>query len=92
MPQRAFNSNNSYSSEEFQESPNEMLSAFDRNILARSFDQCGITPSSLDDLHTQLGIFVSTSKFVDTVDQANETVETLSPKMRKPKVLTKYGQ
>ena len=50
----------------------EIWSAFDRNILARSFDQCGITSSSLVDLHAQLRTFVSTSKFVDTVEQANE--------------------
>ena len=50
----------------------EISSAFDRNIRTRSFDQCGITSSSLDDLHAQLRTFVSTSKFVDTVEQANE--------------------
>ena len=50
----------------------EIRSAFYRNILTRSFDQCGITSSSLDDLHAQLRTFVSTSKFVDTVEQANE--------------------
>ena len=50
----------------------EIWSAFDRNILSRSFDQCGITSSSLVDLHAQFRTFVSTLKLLDTLEQANE--------------------
>ena len=53
----------------------EIWSAFDRNILARSFKQCDI---SLKELHVQLRTIVNTSKFFVTVEQAGEeTVETL---------------
>ena len=56
----------------------EIWDSFDRQILANSFDQCGITSTSIDDFHTQLKTFVSTSKFVDTFEPAPEaTVEML---------------
>ena len=56
----------------------ETWDSFDRQILANSFDQCGITSTSIDDLHIQLKTFVSTSKFVVTFEPAPEvTVEML---------------
>ena len=45
-----------------------------RNVLARSFNQCSITSSSLDDLHAKLRTFVNTSKFEHA---GEETVQTL---------------
>ena len=54
----------------------EIWDSFDRQILANSFDQCGITSTSIDDFHTQLKTFISTSKFEDTLEPAPEvTVE-----------------
>ena len=56
----------------------EIWSAFYRNILALSFDQCGITSSNLEELHAQLRTFVITSKFLDTIEQVNrEAVKAL---------------
>ena len=51
----------------------EIWDSFDRHILANSFDQCGITSTSVNDFHTQLRTFVSTSKFVDTFEPAPES-------------------
>ena len=52
--------------------------SFDTQLLANSFEQRGITTSSIDDLHVQLGTFVSISKFLDMAEQADEEeVETL---------------
>ena len=59
------------------------ISGKDRQILANSFDQCGITSTSIDDFHTQLKTFVSTSKFLDTFEPAPEsTVEMLFTQLR----------
>ena len=57
----------------------EVWAAFDRSILARSFDQCGITSPHLEDMHLQLRTFVSTAQFLDTVVDAplDRDIETL---------------
>ena len=54
----------------------EIWALFDIHVLANSFDQCGIASSGLDFLHLQLRNFISTAKFVDTMEQTDEvTVE-----------------
>ena len=45
----------------------EVWAAFDRAILARSFDQCDITSHHLEDMHLQLRTFVGSAQFLDTV-------------------------
>ena len=57
----------------------EIWTAFDSTILARSFDQCGITSGNPDDYHLQLRQFVSTQKFMDTIVPADPVeIDTLS--------------
>ena len=57
----------------------EIWAAFDRTILAWSFDQYGITSANLDDMHLQLRTFVNSAQFLDTVVDAptNEDMEKL---------------
>ena len=49
----------------------EIWTEFDSTILARSFDQCGITSGNPDDYHLQLRQFVRTQKFMDTIVPAD---------------------
>ena len=57
----------------------EVWAAFDRAILARSFDQCDITSHHLEDMHLQLRTFVGSAQFLDTVVYAplDRDMETL---------------
>ena len=58
----------------------EVWAAFDRAILARSFDQCDITSHHLEDMHLQLRTFVGSAQFLDTVVYAplDRDMETIS--------------
>ena len=50
----------------------EVWESFDSHLLANSFDQCGITSSSVNDMHLQLRTFVNSSRFVDSLEPAAE--------------------
>ena len=50
----------------------EVWASFDSHLLANSFDQCGITSSSVNDMHLQLRTFVNSSRFVDSLEPAGE--------------------
>ena len=45
----------------------EIWADLDANLIARSFDQCGITSNNLADHHSQLRHFVRTSELKDDV-------------------------
>ena len=45
----------------------EIWTDLDANMIARSFDQCGIASSNLADHHSQLRHFVRTSELIDDV-------------------------
>ena len=45
----------------------EIWSDFDTNLLARSFDHCGLTYNRLADFHNQLQHFVNTHEIIDDV-------------------------
>ena len=45
----------------------EIWDELDSNLIARSFDNCGITSSKLNDSYNQLRHFVRTTEFVDEV-------------------------
>ena len=51
----------------------EIWDEFDSNLIARSFDSCGITSSKLTDFNNQLRHFVRTTEFVDEVQPDDST-------------------
>ena len=50
----------------------EVWASFDSHLLANSFDQCGLTSSSVNDMHLQLRTFVNSSRFADSLEPAVE--------------------
>ena len=51
----------------------EIVDELDSNLIARSFANCGITPSKLTDFNNQLRHFVRTTEFVDEVQPDDST-------------------
>ena len=49
----------------------EIMDELDSNLIARSFTNCGITPSKLTGFNNQLRHFVRTTEFVDEIQPDN---------------------
>ena len=53
----------------------EIWADLDANLIARSFDQCGITSNNLADHHSQLRHFVRTSELIDDVFPIDQSLD-----------------
>ena len=53
----------------------EIWADLDSNLIARSFDQCGITSNNLADHHSQLRHFVRTSELIDDVFPIDQSLD-----------------